>query len=168
MPGEFYFMAIGGLGVTLAGFAGLIAVLEGREDGLRAPIAAWRIRNVVFQSFGVTFVAFATVALYTLTQNLDLTVRLATIAMVLSIAANWRSVLPGPAWPDERHRRVAIVVRSAVGIAGLANVGFASVGFLQLFLLVILSGPASTFILAVADVTHGAESRAETAEDSKD
>lgn len=113
--------------------------------------------------------AFATVAFYSLTQDLDLTVRLATIAMVLSIAANWRSLLPGAAWPDERRRRVAIVARSAVGIAGLANIVFASIGFLQLFLLVILSGPASTFILAVADVTHAeAESPAETVEDSKE
>lgn len=167
MPGEFYFMAIGGLGVTLAGFAGLIAALEGRVDGLRAPIAAWRIRNVVYQGFGVTFVSFATVALYALTQDLDLTVRLATIAMVLSIAANWRSLLPGAAWPDERRRRGAIVARTAVGIAGLANIVFASIGFLELFLLLILSGPASTFILAVADVTRGSESPTETAEDSK-
>jgi hypothetical protein len=167
VPGEFYFMAIGGLGVTLAGFAGLIAALEGRVDGLRAPIAAWRIRNVVYQGFGVTFVAFATVALYTLTQNLDLTVRLATIAMVLSIAGNWRSLLPGAAWPNERRRRGAIVARTAAGIAGLANIVFASIGFLELFLLLILSGPASTFILAVADVTRGSESPTETAEDSE-
>lgn len=160
-------MAVGGLGVTLAGFAGLIAALEGRADGLRAPIAAWRIRNVVYQGFGVTFVAFATVAIYTLTQNLDLTVRLATIAMVLSLAGNWRSLRPGAAWPNERRRRVAIVARTAVGITGLANIVFASIGFLELFLLLILSGPASTFILAVADVTRGSESPTETAEESK-
>jgi hypothetical protein len=37
----------------------------------------------------------------------------------------------------------------------LLNVVLASVGFLQLLMLVLLSGPASTFILAVADVTGG-------------
>jgi hypothetical protein len=45
VPGEFYFMAIGGLGVTLAGFAWLIAALEGRQGERRSPITAWRIRK---------------------------------------------------------------------------------------------------------------------------
>lgn len=157
VPGEFYFMAIGGLGVTLAGFAGLIAALEGRVGERHSPIAAWRIRNVVYQGFGVTFVGFATVALYTVTQDVAVTVRVATIGVVLSIAANWRTLLPGAAWPDERRRRGAIVARTAVSAAALVNVYLASVGFLQLLLLLLLTGPASTFILAVADVTRGDE-----------
>jgi hypothetical protein len=168
VSGEFYFIAVGGLGVTLAGFAGLIAALEGRAGETRAPIAAWRIRHVVFQGFGVTFVAFAIVAFFALTDDVAVTVRLGTIAGVLSIAANWRSLMPGAAWPDERRRWGAIVARSIVGVVGLTNLAVASVGFLELYLLVILSGPASTFILAVADVTHGAESRADPADGAKD
>lgn len=155
MPGEFYFMAVGGLGVTLAGFAGLIAALEGGRESGHSLIAAWRIRNVVYQGFGVTFVGFATVALYATTQDVALTVRLATIGAVLAVAANWRTLQRGPAWPDERRRRVAIVVRAAACAAALVNVALASVGYLELFLLLVLSGPASTFILAVADVTRG-------------
>jgi hypothetical protein len=154
VPGEFYFMAVGGLGVTLAGFAGLIAALEG--NGVRASaIAGWRIRHVVYQGFGVTFVAFATVALYTVTQDVARTVQVGTVAAVLTVAANWRSLSPGPAWPDDRRRRVAIVVRTAVCVVALLNVVLASVGFLQVLMLVLLTGPASTFMLAVADVTGG-------------
>jgi hypothetical protein len=155
VPGEFYFMGIGGLGVTLAGFAGLIAALEGRVGERQSPIAAWRIRSVVYGGFGVTFIGFATVALYTVTQDAVVAVRLASLGFVLILIANWRSLLPGEAWPDDRRRRVAIYVRTAVGALGLVNVALASVGFLQLLLLVMLSGPASTFILAVADVTRG-------------
>jgi hypothetical protein len=160
VPGEFYFMAIGGLGVTLAGFAGLIAALEGRASEGHGPIAAWRIRHVVYQGFSVTLVGFATVALYTVTQDVALTVRLATIGAVLTVVANWRSVLPGAAWPDERRRRVAVIARTTLSAAALVNVALASVGFLQLFLLLLLSGPASTFILAVADFNQGVESAA--------
>lgn len=167
MPGEFFFMAVGGLGVTLAGFAGLIAALEGRAGEPHTPIAAWRIRSVVYQSFGVTFIGFGTVAVYTLTQDVELAVRLATIGMVLSIVANWRSLLPSAALPDDRRRRVAIAARTVAAIAGLVNVALASVGYLQLFLLVVLTGPASTFILSVADVTYGAESPADSGEDRK-
>jgi hypothetical protein len=121
----------------------------------------------VFQSFGVTLVAFATVAVYTLTQDLAITVRLATVAMVLSIAGNWRSVMRGPAWPDERRRRVAVVIRAVAALAGLLNVFIASVRYLELFLPVILTGPPSTFVLAVAEVTRGTESSTDDAEESK-
>jgi hypothetical protein len=155
MPGEFYYMAIGGLGVTLAGFAGLIAALESREGERHSPIAVWRIRNVVYRGFSVTFIAFATVALYGLTQNLNLTIQLATVGTVLSIAADWRSMLPGPEWPDDRRRKVAIVVRTAVGVAMLANVFLVNGGLLELFMLIVLTGPASTFILAIADFSRG-------------
>ena len=153
-------MAIGGLGVTLAGFAGLIAALEGRGSEAHSPIAAWRIRHVVYQGFGVTLVGFATVALYTITQDVALAVRLATVGAVLTVVANWRSFLPSAAWPDERRRRIAMIVRTGLTAAGLVNVVLGSVGFLQLFLLLLLSGPASTFILAVADFSQGVESAA--------
>ncbi len=153
-------MAVGGLGVTLAGFAGLIAALESREGAGHSPIAAWRIRNVVYQGFAVTFVGFATVALFTTTQDVALTVRLATALMVLEMAANWRSVRASAAWPDERRRRFTIIARTIVGAAGLANVALASVGYLQLLLLLVLSGPASTFVLAIADVTNDDEAAA--------
>ena len=151
MQGEFYFMAIGGLGVTLAGFAGLIAALQGREG----PVAAWRIRNVVFQGFGVTFVGFATVALYTSTQDVTLTVRLASIALVLTRAASWGALRPGAAWQDERQRRGYIVTQLAFAIAVVVNVALASVGYLQLLLLAFLSAPAGIFSRAVLESTRG-------------
>lgn len=156
MQGEFYFMAVGGLGVTLAGFAGLIAALQGREG----PVAAWRIRNVVNLGFGVTVTGFATVALYAITQDVALTVRLASIILVALRAANWGELRPSAAWRDERQRRGAIIIQSAFAIAIAANIALASVGYLQLLLLVALSSPAGIFALAVRDVTRGDASSA--------
>jgi hypothetical protein len=46
MPGEFYFMAMGGLGVSLAGFAGLIAALT-PEQSKDSAVARWRIGHIV-------------------------------------------------------------------------------------------------------------------------
>ena len=147
-------MAVGALGVTLAGFAGLIAALE-RREGAHSPVAAWRIRNVVEHGFAVTFVGFGTVALYATTQNVTLTVRLATIGMVLMTAAiNRREALPGPAWPNERGRRRVIFIWVAASVAMLVNIIVASVGYLQLLLLFQLTGPASIFRNAVADVAE--------------
>ena len=155
MDGEFYFMAVGGLGVTLAGFAGLIAALQGREG----PVAAWRIRNVVAGGFGVTISGLATVALHTITQDVTLTVRLASIVLVLMRALNLGELRPSSAWRDERQRRGAIIIQLVFAIAIVANVALASVGYLQLMLLLALTGPAGIFSLAVRDVT-----RAETSD----
>jgi hypothetical protein len=154
MPGEFYFMAIGGLGVTLAGFAGLIAALHGPEG----PVAAWRVRNIVFQGFSVTLVGFATVALYGLTQDVTLTVRLASAVMVVvTLAARWGETRPGPAWPNERTRRGYILTELVVAIAIIVNIALASVGYLQLLLLFLLSVPAGTFARSVRDATRGTD-----------
>lgn len=153
MPGEFYFMAVGGLGVTLAGFAGLIAALQGPEG----PVAAWRIRNIVLQGFSVTLVGFATVALFGLTQDVTLTVRLASIVMVVTLATRWPEWRPGPAWPSERGRRGYIFGELIVAIAIAVNIALASVGYLQLLLLFLLFVPVGTFARAVRDVTRGTD-----------
>ena len=151
VQGEFYFMAVGGLGVTMAGFAGLVAALQGREG----PVAAWRIRNVVYQGFGVTVAGFAPVALYTLTQDLILTVRLASVVLVLTRAATWGELRPSAAWRTERQRRGGIILQLAFAIAAGLNVALASIGYLELLLLVFLLAPAGIFALAVRDVTSG-------------
>jgi hypothetical protein len=154
VQGEFYFMAVGGLGVTLAGFAGLIAALHGREGG-HSPVAAWRIRNVVFEGFSVTSVGFGTVALYTITQDVALTVRIATAFLGLTLVARWGEMRPSAAWRDERQRWSRIVLQAVFIAAVLVNVAVASLGYLQLLLLISLSAPAGIFALAVRDVTRG-------------
>jgi hypothetical protein len=163
VPGEFYFMAVGGLGVTLAGFAGLIAALQ----GTRGPAAAWRIRNVVYGGFGVTIIGFATVALFTTTQDIPLTVRLASVLMVVTRAASWGQLRPSAAWRDERQRRGAIIIQVVFAIAVVVNIALASVGYLQLLLLVMLTAPAGIFALAVRDVTDGHLSPADGTEKPK-
>ena len=150
MPGEFYFMAIGGLGVTLAGFAGLIAALQGPEG----PVAAWRIRNIVALGFSVTLIGFVTVALYTVTQDVALTVRLSSIVLVVLAAVRWGEMRPSAAWESERQRRRFKLGNLAFGIAVAANIALASLGYLQLLLLFALASPAGIFAAAVADVTR--------------
>jgi hypothetical protein len=68
-------MAIGGLGVSIAGFAGLIATLDRRPEA-RNPIG-WRIPNIVIRGFHVTFSGFTTVAIYTITADVGMAVRIA-------------------------------------------------------------------------------------------
>jgi len=160
VPNEFYFMGLGGLGVSLAGFAGLISALDRTPEGHSA-VAAWRIRNIVMGGFGVTFAGFGTVALYTVTsEDLTLTVRLASLLLAALTLAPipWES-RPGPAWPDERHRWRAIWATVAVAVAELANVALGSLGYLQVLFLLHLSGTASIFTRTIRDVARDASSR---------
>ncbi|HSL98090.1 MAG TPA: hypothetical protein VK831_05920 [Candidatus Deferrimicrobiaceae bacterium] len=160
MPNEFYFMGLGGLGVSLAGFAGLISALDRRPEG-HTPVAAWRIRNIVMGGFAVTFAGFGTVALYTVTsEDLTLTVRLASLLLgALTLAPMPWEARPGPAWPDDRHRQRAVTFTVVLAVAELANVAVGSLGYLQVLFLMHLGGPVSIFANTVRDVAREASAR---------
>jgi hypothetical protein len=155
MPGEFFFMAFGGLGVSLAGFAGLISALDRTSAGMSA-ISAYRIRTIVVLGFGLTFAGFGTVAAYTLTgSDLPMTVRIGTVLLGL---AHVRGLLfgtrPGPEWPDERERRVAKAILVVTLLVTLGNLAVASVGYLEALLLVGLVGPVSIFYNTIRAATE--------------
>jgi hypothetical protein len=155
VTGEFYFMAVGGLGVSLAGFAGLIAAL-GSRPGSPSAVAVWRIRNIVVGGFAITFAGFGTIVLYTVTrENLGLTVRLSSLSLALfqTYLVAWES-RPGPAWPSERHRRVAVVL-TLVGLGlMLGNVVAGRLGLLQFLFLAALVNPVSIFVFTVRDLSR--------------
>lgn len=103
-------MVFAGLGVSFAGFAGLIAALD-RRPAAHSAIAAYRIRSIVFLGFMLSFAGFGTVALYAVTgQDLALTSRLASLLMAAMYVHGLLKARPGPAWPDERERKLTIVV----------------------------------------------------------
>lgn len=150
MPGEFFFMAIAGLGVSLAGFAGLIAALDADRD---SPVRSWRIRNIVMSGFLLTFTGFGTVATHTLTDDVELTVRIVSLASAVVLGARFlKEIRPGPAWPERRSLVVASVIGLSVIGMLVANVMIASVGFLQLLLLLELTDPAMIFVFTVRDL----------------
>lgn len=153
MEAEFYFMALGGLGVSLAGFAGLIAALD-RGPERHAPVATWRIRNIVIIGFSVTVIGFGTVALYTVTgKNLALTAQLASVGFIL-VGLWWLrfEARRGPAWASEGSRRIGQVLTVALMAAALANVVLGRIGLLQFLLLWQLMNAASIFVNTVRDL----------------
>lgn len=156
MPDEFYYMAIAGLGVSLAGFGGIIAALDHRP-GAQSPVSAWRIRNIAFTGFSLTFVGFGTVALYAVTSgDVTLTVRLASLLLALSDLAWLRfETRPGPARTSLPQRRVAIATAVVLTLATLGNVAYAAPGVLQVLLLAHLGSPVSIFFNTVRDATSG-------------
>lgn len=167
MPGEFYFMALGGLGVSLAGFAGLIAAFD-RRPNAHSAIAAWRLRNIVIGGFFVTFAGFGTVALHTATDdNLQLTVRLVSLGLVLyDLALLGLEHRAGPAWPNERRRRRQVLGVAVFVIVAAANVAFGGLGVLQILLLIHLFYPMSIFVNTVVDVTRDADANSGSGRDA--
>ena len=156
MPGESYFMALGALGVTLAGFAGLISALDQRPAA-HSLIAAYRIRGVVVLGFSLAFAAFGTVALYTITGNdLTLTAQIASLFLALPHVRGFLEARPGPVWTDERERKIAMVVLFVLLIVTLGNVVVGSFGYLQVLMLLGLFGPVSIFYNTVRDSSRDA------------
>ena len=155
MPGEFFFMAIGGLGVSLAGFAGLIAALT-PEQQRNSPIARWRIGRVVVWGLHVTLVGFGVVAIFSLLEDETQTARVASgLAALLLAVRSWRSSRPGPAWPEDGWRRSTLALWSFEVLFVLGNVVVGSVGYLHVIMLVFLAEPAAVFVAAVQDATSG-------------
>lgn len=157
MPDAFYFIAFGGLGVSLAGFAGLISVLD-RSAAAHSAVAAYRVRGIVFLGFTLTLVGFGTVALYTVSEgNLGLTIRLASLGLALMAVRGLFESRPGAAWPIERERRFSIGILLLITAVTLGNVAYAHLGYLELLMLLQLSGPMSIFYNTVRD-SDGVES----------
>jgi len=154
MPGESYFMALGGLGASLAGFAGLIAALH-RWPVASWPVTAWRIRNIVIGGFVVTFAGFGTVAAYAATGGEGtLTARIVSALLAAEHLLRLLNSRPGPEWPSETNRRYAFAFGLVETVVLLANVVVGSLPLLQVLLLVELSGPTSIFINTVRDIAR--------------
>jgi len=156
MPGEFFFMALGGLGVSLAGFVGIITALDRSHDA-RSIISMWRLRNIVWAGFTLTIVGFGIVAVYAVTgDELDTAVRIAALFAIL--ANGIRSLIefrPGPAWPSRKGWAVAILLEGIV-LAGLVATALTTqVGLLQLMLIFQLGFPLSIFFFTIRDAAGG-------------
>jgi hypothetical protein len=102
-------MALAGVGVSLAGFAGVIAALS-RRPGERSAVLAYRITNIVFLGLTLAIAAYATLVAFTVSgDDVALAVRVGTVLVLLPYLRGFRELRPGPAWPDQRQRRMGLV-----------------------------------------------------------
>ena len=147
-----FLMAMGGIGISLAGFAGLFSVL-GDHDAA-SPVYRWRLRQIVITSFQLSFVAFGAIALGGFIDDAEVTARIVSAAgALLFVVGVMTAGRPGPAWPDERDRRWAngatLVWAAIMGV----NVIVGSEPYVRVVLLILLLSPVLTFVRAVYDNT---------------
>lgn len=154
-------MALGGLGVSLAGFVGIITALD-RSEEHKSEVSRWRVRNIVRAGFTLTIIGFGTVAVYSVTgDDLDATIRIVSVFTIFANGLRARSELrPGPAWPDRNQWRLAASVETALMFGYAAVVVVPSVGLLQLLLIFQLGFPLSIFFFTIRDIS-GSEIRPE-------
>jgi hypothetical protein len=107
---------------------------------------------------GVTFTGFGVLAVYAVSGDVVLTVRLLTLLLaILKSTQVWREFRPGPAWPDDQQRLIFIAIEGTAIAVMLGNVLVGSVGYLQLLLLLALVTPVGIFLNAIRDVTSSTD-----------
>ncbi len=157
MTDEFFWLAFAGLGVSLAGFAGLIHAFDRREDA-HHPITKWRVRNIVAGGFGIALSGLLVWPVFRLTEDVELTVRITSAFLLLQFLPQMRSVFrPGPEWPDESQRRVVLGSSILMSLLVISNVVIGSVGFLELLFFLAVAGPIGIFIRAIGDLHQSNE-----------
>jgi hypothetical protein len=157
MEGEGFFTTVAFVGLSIAGFGGLLVALDPRpwHD---TPVASWRVRTVVSFGLRLTMVSLGVVAFFTLSGDQDVTVRLGTAALVLVIAQlAWAAGRPGPAWDNDSQRRTWFTYNAVHLAVALPNLVLASTGYLQLLFVWALGLPFSIFLRSVAGVGREVE-----------
>ena len=147
-----FFLAVAGLGVSIAGFAALMFSFRKGEVGR---VTGWRIRYIVTGSFTLTAISLGVVAVALLADDADLQVRLATVLGVVSPLPNlwtYRS-LGDPEIFRTRTEAVAWVIGgAAIEVAFLVNLFIASYGVIVVMWVVMVASAMSLFGREVTDL----------------
>jgi hypothetical protein len=152
MPGEFFFLTFGGLGISLAGFAGLIFVLD-RSETTDNVISRWRIRHIALTGLIIATGGLLVFPTYFLTESVENTVRLISVFGLLALVVSARRDLrPGPAWPDEGRRRVNLILAAASALIWVVALITAGVGWLMLAFVAWISAPIGTFANSILEL----------------
>lgn len=146
MEGQPFFTSIAGLAVSLAGFGAVIAWLRDDPTGWDR-VNRWRVKTIVRHALAIAFLCLSLVPIFTLTQSNAATIRIgSTVAAVFALADILRFRHPDPVvWHPRSSWLVFMGVTGLIGLLGLANAYWASLGLLQALILVLLTSPAGIF-----------------------
>ena len=146
-------MAMGGLGVSLAGFPGLITAFNSTAIS-GSPVAIFRLRHRVPQlrRHGRRLRHRRGPRGDRPRPPADDPHRRHPPA--LPYVRGFLQARPGPSWPDERQRWTTIISLVVLTLATLANLVFASLGYLEVLLMAGLVGPITIFYNTIRDYTR--------------
>ena len=145
MEGQPFFTTIAGLSVSLAGFGAVIAWLRDDPSGWD-PVNLWRVKTIVRHALTLAFLCLTLVPIHTFTGEDPLTIRIGSALVVLiGISDLWRVRRPDPVVWDPLSLKVYVTTGGLIGLTAVGNLIWASLGVLQLLVLVLLTSPAGIF-----------------------
>lgn len=158
MEGQFFFTAIAGLALSLAGFASLIAWLRD-DSGTWDAINLWRAKNIVREALSIVFLAMVLIPIFSITNDIRVTTRFGSVGLVLSTLIG---VLinrhPDPAiWVPRISWKIYMTGAAIYGALQLVNIWLASLGVLQIGFLLELASPAGIFYNFVRELGRRSE-----------
>lgn len=164
MEGQFFFTTVAGLSVTIAGFATLIAWLR---DDPRSwdPVNLWRVKNIVREAFTLAFLALTLIPIFSLTDDIRATTRFGAaglmLAIVLDVVINRH---PDPTiWQPMVSWTIYMIASGLYFALQLVNLQLASLGVLQIGLILALLSPAGIFSNFVRELNRNASQNGEAA-----
>jgi len=145
---QFYYLTLAGLGLSVAGFAGLVTALRG--DGRWSRADLWRLRNIIQTSLVFVFVALLPVPIFRAVGDERVTISIMS-AVVALIFANGlvRAFREDREWPGYA-KQAALIVAPQIALM-LVNVFLSSIALLMFGLLSVLSFPVQLFIRVIRD-----------------
>jgi hypothetical protein len=140
-----FLYAIAGVSMSMAGFAGLVAVLR-RADADRAQ-HLFRIGTILWHCLAATFLALFPVALYAIWVDAAGVLRVSSAVLAaFALERFWRSVQSRRFYPSSGGLiAVGASIRTVDSLIALANVAVGSLGLYELALLLLLGMPAYAF-----------------------
>ncbi len=107
----------------------------------------WRIKTIVRHAQTFAFICLALVPIHTFTQDDATTIRIGSAAAALfSLSNAWRVREPDPVvWDPVSLRVFVLMTTMGLGLLGIGNVVWASLGLLQALVLVLLTPSAGIF-----------------------
>jgi hypothetical protein len=161
VEGQPFFTTIAGLAVSLAGFGAVIAWLRDDPSGWD-PVNLWRVKTIVRHALTIAFLCLTLVPIHTFTQDDPITIRIGSALVALfALSDIWRVRQPDPVVWDPISWRVFVVTSGLLGLLGLVNLGWASLGLLQVLVLALLTSPAGIFTNFVREMGRGTGSAPE-------
>jgi hypothetical protein len=145
VEGQPFFTSIAGLAVSLAGFGAVIAWLRDDPSGWD-PVNLWRVKTIVRHALTIAFICLTLVPIYTFTQDDATTIRIGSALGVLFAGSDiWLFRGRDPAVWDAVSWRVFMATSAFLGLLGIVNLAWASLGLLQALILALLTSPAGIF-----------------------
>ena len=145
MRDAFFFLSLAGLGLSVAGFAGLVSAFRRRDEGWTRT-ELWRLRTIARLSFTLVFLALLPFPLFALSGDEVLVIRLMSALVVLLYVGD--IVAPRfdrDNWPS-RSWLASALVDAAFALVSLVNLFVAQTGLLELALILRLLHPINLFL----------------------